>query len=103
MTTRLELQTKLEEILGSNKVYFQPPSGFQLKFPCIVYELSTINGKMANNNKYKLTDRYKITYITQEADDALTKKILTELPKSVLNVVFKTEGLYHYNYELFLD
>ena len=40
MASRLNLQDKLEEVLGSKQVYFQPPESLKLKYPCIVYSRS---------------------------------------------------------------
>ena len=37
MGTRLELQSKLEEILGSRQVYYQPPETVKMEYPAIVY------------------------------------------------------------------
>ena len=36
--TRLELQSVLEQTLGSRNVYFQPPASVKMKYPAIVYE-----------------------------------------------------------------
>ena len=42
MASRLELQTKFENILGSRNVYFQPPASVQMRYPAIVYSRKNI-------------------------------------------------------------
>lgn len=37
MGTRLELQSKLVELLGSKHVYYQPPESVKIEYPAIVY------------------------------------------------------------------
>ena len=41
MGTRLELQNKLEELLGSRHVYFQPPESVKMEYPAIKYSMTT--------------------------------------------------------------
>lgn len=96
----MELQTKLESILGSNKVYYQAPTN--VTFPCILYELADIASLKADNKKYKLTKKYKITLIHKNPDNDICTKLLMDIPNIDMVTVFKTEGLYHYVYELYL-
>ena len=42
MGTRIELQSKLEELLGSRQVYYQPPETVKMEYPAIVYSKSNI-------------------------------------------------------------
>ena len=52
MPSRLELQTLLEEILGSRNVYFQPPESVKMNYPAIVYSLDDIENSFANDGVY---------------------------------------------------
>ena len=38
--TRLTLQTKLEDLLGSKHVYYQPPENLKMEYPAIRYSKS---------------------------------------------------------------
>ena len=49
MASRLELQTKLEELMDSRNVYFQPPTSTTISYPCIVYNIGNGDAKRANN------------------------------------------------------
>ena len=37
MKNRIELQTLLEELLGSKNVYYQPPNNLSMSYPAILY------------------------------------------------------------------
>lgn len=78
MASRLDLQTKLESILGNRNVYFQPPENLSLQFPCFVYNLSKIQLKKANNAPYIKSKSYLLTYIHDDPDDTLIENILDE-------------------------
>lgn len=72
---RTELQTFLEELLGSKNVYFQPPESFKLKYPCIIYKLASINSRKANNEKYKTEKCYMLTLIDKDPDSEFVDKL----------------------------
>lgn len=94
---RLELQTLLENLLGSENVYFQPPSNLRLSYPCIVYSLENIDNKFANNNVYKKDHGYKIIYITKDPDDEMIDNIAS-LPQTRFLNFYTSDGLNHYRY-----
>ena len=52
MGSRIDLQSKLEDILGSRNVYFQPPENLKIKYPAIIYSLNNINLRFADNMPY---------------------------------------------------
>ena len=72
--TRLDLQAELEEILGSNQVYFSPPESIKLKYPCIVYTRNNIDTRKANNRVYLYDYRYTVTLIDRDPDSEAFKK-----------------------------
>ena len=76
MGTRLELQSSLEEILGSRNVYFQPPSNISLKYPCIKYHLTDIFTNDADNIKYFKKRRYILTLIHKDPDNEIVDKLI---------------------------
>ena len=43
MASRIKLQAKLEELLGSRNVYYQPPETLKIEYPAIIYSKSRIN------------------------------------------------------------
>lgn len=76
MGTRLELQSKLEELLGSRQVYYQPPESVKMEYPAIVYSKSNIRTTNANDAKYSKINRYDITVISKKPEDPVLDKLL---------------------------
>lgn len=101
MGTRVDLQSKLVEILGSSNVYFQPPESIKIKYPAIVYSLDSIQGRFANNQTYKQKRRYKITYITKNPDSELIDIFPRSLPSVDFDRAYTADNLYHYVYTLY--
>jgi hypothetical protein len=97
---RLELQTLLEGVLGSNSVYFQPPSNLQIVYPCIVYAHDNAKTEFAGNRPYSRTKRYQVTYIDRNPDSR-TPDSIAQLPFSNLNRVFTADNLHHYVFNLY--
>ena len=52
MSSRAELQIKLEDFLGSRNVYYQPPINTMMQYPAIVYALKRKDSRFANDAKY---------------------------------------------------
>ena len=75
MYDRAELHQKLVEILGSKNVYYQPPEGFKMNYPCIVYERHGISNKHANDKVYLEPVRYRATIIDANPDSAIVAKM----------------------------
>lgn len=100
MSSRLELHDKLKEILGSNFVYFQPPSTVQMNYPAIVYELSNIDNTFANNTVYKQAIGYNVTVIDKNPDNEIFLKV-SQLPMCRFNRHFKSDNLNHYVFTLY--
>ena len=100
MASRLELQTVLEELLGSRNVYFQPPSSVQMKYPAIVYSLNPIKKLNANNAAYKLLKSYDLTVIDEDPDSEIPEKVLA-FPYCSHDRNFISDNLNHYVFTLY--
>lgn len=83
-----------------NNVYFQPPTGKLLSYPCLIYELDNYSGKHADNYLYTSNDEYSITYITRDPDDAVIRQI-AHLPLCRMTNSSMSDNLYHYYYKLY--
>jgi hypothetical protein len=94
MAPRLELQTLLETLLGSENVYFQPPPGFMMKYPCIVYNRSNIFTQHGDNRPYRLDKRYTLTVIDSNPDSEIPD-LVAEIPRSIFDRHFTLDGLNH--------
>lgn len=94
MLSRIDLQTKLEEILGSRNVYFQPPASVKMQYPAIVYSRSDIVPEFANNGLYMYSPRYEVILIDKNPDSEFVEKILA-LPYCIFDRHYEAENLNH--------
>lgn len=76
MASRLELQSKLEELLGSKNVYYQPPESVKMTYPAIVYSKQNIRVTHANDSIYSKKTRYELIVISKSPDSDVIEKLL---------------------------
>lgn len=89
---RIELQAILKDIVPN--VYFQPPNGLKLTYPCIIYERDNTRTTHADNRIYKATRRYTVTAIDRNPDSPLVD-LLLELPLCAHDRFFTSDDLNH--------
>lgn len=94
MANRLELQSLLEELLGSKSVYYQPPESIKMQYPAIRYSKKTISSIYANNAKYSMQDCYELIVISRLPDNPVIKKLL-ELPYCSYDRSYVADNLNH--------
>ena len=94
MASRLELQSKLEELLGCKHVYYQPPEGLKMEYPAIVYSLNDVEQKHANNGVYSRNREYLITVIDRLPNNPVIDKLL-DLPYCSYDRPYKSDNLNH--------
>ena len=109
MASRLELQAKLEELLGSKNVYYQPPETVKMAYPAIRYSKGRIETKKAGDSTYsksrietrKAEDsiylkntRYEVIVIDPRPDNPVIDKLL-ELPHCSYDRHYKSDNLNH--------
>jgi len=94
MPSRLELQTLLEELLGSRNVYFQPPESVKMNYPAIVYGLEDIKNTFANDRVYLSKRKYLITVIDEDPDSPIVGRVAS-LPSCRFNRHFESDNLNH--------
>jgi len=94
MASRIELQTKLQELLGNKNVYYQPPETLKMEYPCIRYSKSNINSRHADDIKYSTINRYELIVIDKRPDNIVIEKILN-LPYSEHDRHYVSNNLHH--------
>lgn len=92
---RLELQGILEEALGSDHVYFQPPSNTDLIYPCIVYNRTPGRSIKADNTNYFYTQQYDAIVISRDPDNDIAVRILDLIPASRISRSYINDNLNH--------
>ena len=100
MLTRLELHEELCTLLGSTNCYYDPPESIKLKYPCIVYDVDTIDQKRANNHHYLDIKIYNITYITSKKNIDICEKFFETFPTCSFDRKYLADGLWHYVFTL---
>lgn len=98
--TRLQLQTMLEELLGSRNVYFQPPPSIHMNYPAIVYELPNIRNVEADNLHYNQHKAYQLTVIDEDPDSEISDAV-SKLEMCSFNRSFASDDLNHFVYTLY--
>lgn len=101
MNSRLELQTKLEEVGGTKEVYFQPPPSFMLKYPCIIYNLEAVEAKHADDIRYKNMKRYSVVVIDPDPDSVIYERILYSFKYCRFSRTYTADNLNHWVLNLY--
>lgn len=107
---RIKLQRILEEFAKeyvkpgdkTKHVYYNPPTGFQMEYPCYVYEDNRPSVKYADNQNYLNFPCWKVTTMTRDPESMDLAPKLEELCYCVLeNPGFRTDGISHRIYTLY--
>lgn len=101
MASRLNLQQTLQTIMGSNKVYFQPPESIKMTYPCIHYSLARIDTVNADDIKYRNNVAYTLILIDKNPESRYFNSILN-LKYCKFDRVYATDGLYHYVFTIYI-
>jgi hypothetical protein len=101
MGTTLDLQNELKELLGSDNVYFQPPSNLRMQYPCIVFNRGSANHNYANNKVYKFVPRYSVTYISYDPDPDLIKRMVEHFQMIKYDNHYVSDNLQHDVFSLY--
>jgi hypothetical protein len=100
MRSRLELHEILCDILGSRNVYFQPPTNVSMRYPAIVYNLSDIENRHADDGVYSFTNQYQITLIDRNPETDVVYKI-NQLQTANFIRSYSSDNLNHWVFEIF--
>lgn len=95
MGTTLDLQNELKELLGSDNVYFQPPTNLRMNYPCIVMERGSGHQLDADNRTYIFTKRYVITHIGYDPDEEMVDKLVHHFKMCKYDRHFVSDNLQH--------
>lgn len=94
MATWQNLQSKLEELLGSENVYFQPPESVKMKYDAIRFSRTRIETRYANNAMYSKMNCYEIIVISRKPDHPVIDKLL-QLSYCSHDRSYRADNLYH--------
>lgn len=94
MANRLDLQSLLEELLGSRNVYYTPPESIKMQYPAIRYSKKKIESAHADDSKYLMRDCYELIVISRTPDHPVIKRLLA-LPYCGYDRPYVADNLYH--------
>ncbi len=99
---RLELHEMLVDILGdgTRHVYFQPPPSIKMKYPAIIYSLSGIDDRFANDDAYKREKTYQVTVVDEDPDSEIFERLL-KVSYCRFDRFFTADNLNHFVFTLF--
>lgn len=102
---RLEIDELLRKVLSENTkevhLYYQPPTGYKLKYPCIVYNMSRIRNDTANDDVYIQHLFYAVTVIDSDPDSKIVAG-LSRIAKCGFDRQFVSDNLYHTVFTLYV-
>lgn len=89
-----------EEMLGSQNVYFQPPSNNKIQYPCVMFELGYIDIGFADNKPYIRTKRWTVTLIDKNPRSPYVDRI-TELEGVSFDRHYNANAMNHWVFNLY--
>lgn len=97
---RLELHKFLSQVPDVKKVYYSPPSGIRMKYPCIKYDLANPRAFHADNFPYFVKLQWTITIIDEDPDSKIASTFF-DIPKCTFDRKFSSEDLNHFVFSLY--
>lgn len=96
LTRRQKLDLELKSIMGSAKLYWEPPSNKQLTGdPRVIYKRDGSDVKYADNRTYQSTQRYQIMIVYTNPDLDLPQIILDHFPMCQPDQDYVSDNLHH--------
>ena len=101
MRTRIELQTFLEELVGSKNVYFQPPASMRIKYPCVVYSTRHVTNEFSDNDIYKQDFSYELVLIDANPESEIFEK-MCKVPHFRFSNFYVSDNMNHYVFHSYI-
>lgn len=98
--SRVQFQTILETILGTDHVYFQPPESVKMKYPAIVYSVNDLDKKEADNLVYLKHHIYRVVYIDMLPVSPVLEKLENMVNSKYINS-YVSDNLNHTTFEIY--
>lgn len=97
---RLPLSNFLRSISGVKEVYYSAPSGTEMVYPCIKYDLEDTWPVHADNIPYLTNLRWAITVIDEDPDSEIAN-FFFNLRKCRFDRKFSADDLNHFVFTLY--
>lgn len=93
------LQSAIEKEARKH-VHYQPPSNIRIAYPCIIYSMSDIDTKFADNIPYLRQKQYDLTVIDKDPDSMIVDKV-GNLPRCTFDRSYIADNLYHWTFTIY--
>lgn len=98
----MELQLELEDLLGTENVYFQPGSSVRMKYPCFVFNRTTAFQPKADDKTYLFRPGYEVTYINRdEPDPEILERVSRRFYNCRYNRHYIADNLHHDTFTIY--
>lgn len=97
---RLSLHEFLCRVLGDRNCYYSPPSGLNMSYPCIKYDLSDPRVIHADNIPYLMELQWVITVIDEDPDSRIANCFFN-MPKCSFDRKYSANDLNHFVFSLY--
>lgn len=94
MGSRIDLQKMLENILGSDHVYYDPPETVKIKYPAIIYSKDRPQSKRADDSRYQTLTCYNLIFVDRQPDNPIIDTLL-DLPYCSYDRHYASDNLHH--------
>ena len=105
MRSRKDLSPIFKAILASKytsyNVYYQPPSGHKIEYPCIIYQRANYDTDYADNEIYRNHTHYTVTLISNDADNDSIIEQLQSIRYCSFDRRFISDNYYHDVFDLY--
>ena len=101
MDRRLKFRNDLSDVMGDCNLYFQPPNGTKLTYPCAIYKLQNININNADDRVYKNLKSYQVTIIDRDPDSIFPDAMFEKFRRIRFDRFFTNDNLNHYVFTIF--
>lgn len=98
--SRIAFSAYIKEQTGVENVYFQPPETIKMKYPAIVYSLSRVDNKFAENKNYLQFIAYQVIVIDKNPDSEVFKK-MSRLPMCTFERSYTADNLNHFVFTIY--
>lgn len=95
------LHEQLCDILGTRNCYFRPPTGLEMKYPCIRYDEVNSDLTFADNKIYRFMKQYELIVIDSNPNSTIPKKLIDAFSYLRPGREYYGEGLKHFPFTLY--
>lgn len=97
---RLSLHQFLCRFVGDSNCYYSPPTGLEMNYPCICYDLANPDVKHADNIPYLTTLQWIVTVIDEDPDSRIASQFF-KLKKCKFDRTIPADDLNHFVFSLY--